>query len=74
MYIEIFSLLTWYYRDWLKTNFSFLDKIVNRVSMDTLFTNERNESDDYYVILGCDELSNVSVELPVSSFCLWLSF
>ncbi|UJR29065.1 hypothetical protein I4U23_010279 [Adineta vaga] len=26
--------------------------------MDVLLNNERDESDDYYVILGCDELSN----------------
>lgn len=31
--------------------------------METLFTNERDPSDDYYAILGCDELSNVGVNL-----------
>ncbi|CAF0771919.1 unnamed protein product [Rotaria sordida] len=31
---------------------------MDRVNMDALFTNQRNESDDYYTILGCDELSN----------------
>ncbi|CAF4124396.1 unnamed protein product [Adineta steineri] len=30
--------------------------------MDTLFTAERNESDDYYAILGCDELSNDQIQ------------
>jgi hypothetical protein len=42
---------------------------MDSVNIDTLFTNERNECDDYYVILGCDELSNVSIE-----FHMWLFF
>ena len=29
--------------------------------MDVLFNNERDETDDYYAILGCDELSNVKI-------------
>ena len=35
--------------------------------MDTLFQEARNEADDYYSILGCDELSNASVTFPFLS-------
>ena len=37
--------------------------------MDTLFTNERNQSDDYYAILGCDELSSVCIVLHIMLCC-----
>lgn len=38
---------------------------MDRVNMDELFTSQPDKVDDYYVILGCDELSNVSIKLHI---------
>lgn len=54
--------------------FLFLSSIIDCVNMDTLFTNERDESDDYYAILGCDELSNVCIILHFSRVLSFFSF
>lgn len=45
--------------------------VVDQLStMDVLFNNERSDCEDYYAILGCDELSNVCIARERGSIVL----
>ena len=48
--------------------FIFLDKTMDRFNFDQFFSKQQDESDDYYAILGCDELSNVNFTFYSSIF------
>lgn len=41
---------------------------MDSLKINELFTSHPNESDDYYAILGCDELSSVSIMLHIFVF------